>query len=219
MTKKFILAFASVCMLMSAVCVISSCSSSDNEDEPNNELTERFDSVGDTIYVDMEAPVISKISSSELPQQTQSLYNSFKPLSRTYDDVEIYHLYDELTDKSAYAMPHPSLANVWVYECYNGELDHSIILMFEQVSENEFVVRDENGNILRSFIYNPETMELWTYNSILSRRELSGEDKFMCGTAFVAACFVVGEALAVPTGGASFALSLGFFALSSYICD
>lgn len=79
------------------------------------------------------------------------------------------------------------------------------------------VTKDENGEILRHFTYDPEKHELWTYND-LTTRGMSKKDLILCNSMFTAAGFLVCEALAVPTGGWSLAVGLGFTVASYYIC-
>ncbi len=48
---------------------------------------------------------------------------------------------------------------------------------------------------------------------------MSCQDKILCNSMFAAANYLVCEALAVPTGGASLVVALGFAVASTYICD
>jgi hypothetical protein len=69
----------------------------------------------------------------------------------------------------------------------------------------------------KEFTYNPEKRELWTYNNMT--RGMSTQDKILCNSMFSAAAFLVCEALAVPSGGASLLVGLGFTVASTYVCD
>lgn len=50
-------------------------------------------------------------------------------------------------------------------------------------------------------------------------RGMSTQDKILCNSMFSAAAFLVCEALAVPSGGASLLVGLGFTVASTYVCD
>lgn len=132
--------------------------------------------------------------------------------------TDVFFLYDEWTEKWAYAVENPNTSNSWIFECYGSNTQVALIILFEQIDTNEFITRDENGNILRYFLYDPEKRELWTYNDT-STRSMSTQDKILCNSMFAAASYLVCEALAVPTAGGSLLVGLGFAVVSTYICD
>ena len=136
--------------------------------------------------------------------------------TRSNDNPEVYYVYDEWTEKWAYAISTES--NSCVFECHGNNSDIPLIIIFEEVDTNEFVTKDENGNILRHFSYDPEKCELWTFNEY-DTRGMSNRDKILCNSMFTAASFLVCEALAVPTGGASLLVGLGFAVASTYVCS
>lgn len=149
----------------------------------------------------------------------QLITQTFQTRSISTDELEINYLYDKESEKSATVISNPAVPNTWVYECYGKDSETPLIMIFEEVGKNSFVIKNEAGEVLRSFTYNPESNEMWTYEPQVQSRARSEQDKFLCGAAFTAACFLVCEALAVPTGGASLAVGLGFYAASYYICD
>lgn len=206
-------------IFLSATSVFISCSSEDETPISQDFHTNDTMADSDTIYIDTETPEIRKADINSCSMQTQVLISSFEShTARSTNELDVFYFYDPLTDRSAYAIEHPTMSNTWIYECRSNNNGECTNIIFQQLSDNKFAVINEEGEELRTFSFNPETNELWTYNRI-SRRQLSSQDSFLCGTAFTAACYLVGEAFAVPSGGASLALSMGFFVASYYICD
>jgi len=122
-----------------------------------------------------------------------------------------------MTEKSAFAIANPSVTDSWIFECYGREKEGSVIILFEQIEPNEFVAKDKDGNILRHFTYNPGKRELWTYNS--TTRGMSKRDQILCNSAFSALGWLIGEVFAIPSGGTSLLVGIGFTVASSYICE
>lgn len=217
-TAIFTLIFSALAIIGSSVIAIS-CTSNDEVPMSNNSIAEEFAIDNDTIYVETDAPIIRKSTIGSVSDKTLDVLKTFNvSQTRSTSDSEVYYLYDETTEKFAYAIANPSNSKEWIFECYGRNTQDPKIILFEQVDTYEFVTKDEMGNILRYFTYNPEKRELWTYNRP-STRGMSTQDKILCNSMFSAAGFLVCEALAVPTGGASLLVGLGFTVASTYICD
>lgn len=216
--KRFSFLHVAITIFLFASTLITGCTS--QEDAPKNETTNTTDSslIGDTIFLDTDAPIIEKSEMNSISNRTLNILKSFNNnISRSDNNLDIYHFTDTTTNKQAYAIAHPALENAWIYECYVLDTDEPTILIFEQLDSTNFVIKDEYGVELRSFTFKSDELELWTYNNSISR--LSRQDSFLCGAAFTAACVLVGEAFAIPSGGASLAVSMGFFTASFYICN
>lgn len=217
-TTIFTLIFSAMAIIVSSLIAIS-CTSNDEVPMSNNSIAEEIAIDNDTIYVETEAPIIQKSTIDSVSDKTIDILKTFNvSQTRSTSDNEVYYLYDETTEKSAYAIANPSNSKEWIFECYGINTQDPKIILFEQVDTYEFVTKDEMGNILRYFTYDPEKRELWTYNRP-SSRGMSTQDKILCNSMFSVAGFLVCEALAVPTGGASLLVGLGFTAASTYICD
>ncbi len=214
----FVLIFSAVAIIITSMIAVS-CTSNENEDVPvsNNSIGEELTIGNDTIYVETEVPIIQKSTISSVSDKTRELIElSIPSNTRSNEETEIYYLYDEWTEKWAYAISTES--HSCIFECYGAHSDTPLIIIFEEVDTNEFVTKDENGNVLRHFSYDPEKRELWTFNEF-GTRGMSTQDKILCNSMFAAANYLVCEALAVPTGGASLVVALGFAVASTYICD
>lgn len=219
--KTRILLPVSAAIAISLPLFISSACSSDNDEmpQPVAEIDETVYSSNDTIYIDGEISDMHKSDMSAVSSQLKDfIADKITPASRAMSELDVYSFYDENTEKSGYAIAHPSKPNTWIYECQSNSSDTSIIMIFEETSANEFVIKDENGEVLRTFTYDPEARELWTFNSQDPTSRAFSSRSFLCNTAFTAAAFLVCEALAVPSGGATLAVGLGFVVASSYLC-
>lgn len=217
-TSIFTLFFSALAIIISGVIVIS-CTSNEEVPMSNNSTAEEIAIDNDTIYVETEAPIIQKSTIGAVSDKSQNVLKSLNvSQTRSTSDNEVFYLYDETTEKYAYAISNPSNSKEWLFECYGSNTKEPIIILFEQVDSNQFVTKDEKGNILRYFTYDPEKRELWTYNRPTTRG-MSTQDKILCNSMFAAANILVCEALAVPTGGASLLVGLGFAVASTYVCD
>lgn len=185
----------------------------------DQEITDIQDIGNDTIIIDTEAPIIQKSTLNFVSEKTKSLLSKISTsITRSTSEPTVYFLYDETSEKSAYAIKNPNASDSWIFECYGSNTNKSLTIFFEQIEPNKFVTKDTDGKILRHFTYDPEKRELWTYNQTTSRG-MSTQDKILCNSMFAAANYLVCEALAVPTGGASLLVGLGFAVASTYICD
>lgn len=213
----FTLIFSAITIAATAVIAIA-CTSQEDMPESGESIAEESVMDNDTIYIKTEAPIIKNSDIASVSVRTYDLVQSLTASStRSTSDTEVYHLYDDMTEKSAFAIANPSVADGWIFECYGREKKDPVIILFEQIESNVFVTKDKDGNILRYFTYDPEKRELWTYNN--QTRGMSTQDKILCNSMFSAASFLVCEALAVPTGGASLLVGLGFTVAATYVCD
>lgn len=174
----------------------------------------------DTIYITTDASTIQKSDMNSVPTDLRYVLESTNPSRSSIElneDMEVYYFQDEVMARDAYAIADPTAPNSCIIECESTISDASVIISFEQVSDNEFIALDEDGELLRTFYYDPETQELWTSND--PTRKLSRQDRILCGTMFTALNVLISDALAIPSGGASLLLGLGCQVAAMYVCD
>lgn len=213
----FTLIFSAIAIATTAVIAIA-CTSQEDMPESGTSIAEKSVMDNDTIYIEAGAPVITKSDISSISVKTFELVQSLTSSpTRSTSDTEIYYLYDDMTEKSAFAIANPEVQDSWIFECYGRKKKDPVVIFFEQVEPNVFVTKDKEGNILRYFTYYPDKRELWTYNN--QTRGMSTQDKILCNSMFSGLAFLTCEALAIPTGGASLLVGLGFTVASTYVCD
>ena len=215
-TKFSLISSALAVIATSAIAI--ACTSQEDIPESSASIVENNTMLNDTILIETDAPLIQKSNMGSVSVKTYNLIQSLSGSTTRSDATpEVYYLYDDMTEKSGYAIANPNVANGWIFECSGRGKEDPVIILFEQIEPNKFVTKDKEGNILRYFTYNPEKRELWTYNNMT--RGMSAQDKILCNSMFSAAAFLVCEALAVPSGGASLLVGLGFTVASTYVCD
>lgn len=213
----FALIFSAIAIAATAVIAIA-CTSQEDMPDSGISIVEESAMDNDTIYIETEAPIIRNSDIASISVRTYDLVQSLTDFStRSTSDTEVYYLYDDMTEKSAFAIANPSVADGWIFECYGREKKEPVIILFEQVESNVFVTKDKDGNILRYFTYDPDKRELWTSNN--QTRGMSKRDQILCNSAFTTLGWLIGEALAIPSGGTSLLMGLGFTVASSYICE
>ncbi len=216
---KFVLSVSTVIAISLPVFLSTACSSDEDAPRSSVQYIETNYSNNDTVYVDGAISDMHKTDfDAASPSLKEFVATSLPSASRAIGDLEVYSFLDETSEKEAIAIGSPSKPNVWIYECQSRRTGESVIIIFEEISSNEFVVKDEKGEVLRTFTYNPEAHELWTFDPQNPTSRAFSSRSFLCNTAFSAAAFLVCEALAVPSGGATLAVGLGFVVASSYLC-
>lgn len=220
LSKKKFLGVA-LSLVLSGTCiaiVMTSCSQRD-EIVDNLETSEEYSYTrSDTLYFEAEVPTIQLSNKNMLSDATKnrlSILPNFK--SRSESDLNVYYLKDKISEKCAYAVTSENCPNMCIFECYGSYSESATIIIIEQIDDNVYVSKNIEGEILRYFIFDDITHELWTYNES-DTRGMSKRDQIMCNSAFTAAGWLIGEALAIPTGGTSLLVGLGFTIASSYIC-
>lgn len=214
----FSLISSAIVIIFSGIIIVSCSFNNENEPEESNVFSEQLSLGNDTVLIETNTPIIQKSSISSVSEKTREIMNlSVGWQTRASEDTDVYYLYDEWTEKWAYAVANPTESSC-IFECYGSNTQEPIFIIFEQVDTNEFVTKDESGNILRHFTYDPDKRELKTYNN-LSTRGMSTRDKILCNTMFAMANYIICEGLAIPTGGASLLVGIGFAVASTYICD
>lgn len=194
------------------------CSSIDEAPTTSNGVEAEYANSNDTIIIKADSPLVKTVGMGEVPVKTLKLLESAEgSITRSENQPDVFYMYDDMTEKSAFAVQNPHNDQEWIYECQGRDNGESVIIRFEQIGPNEYVTKDENGEILRYFSYDPEKGELWTYNN--DTRAMSKRDRILCSTTFTALGWLIGEALAVPTGGASLLMSVGFCVATEYICN
>lgn len=208
-------------LVLSGACIaiaMSGCTQRDEFVDNLESLDENTYTRSDTLYFETEVPSIQLSNEDKLSDATKkrlSLLPNFK--SRSVSDLNVYYLRDEVSEKSAYAVTSENSPNTCVFECYGSNSEPSKIIIIEKIEDNIYVSKNIDGEILRYFSYDEMKHELWTYNES-NTRGMSKRDQIMCNSAFTAAGWLIGEALAIPTGGTSLLVGIGFTIASSYIC-
>ena len=178
----------------------------------------------DTIYVDFATPEVAALTKDSISEDLIDILNTI-PAKTTRADVitgisntpEFFKFKDTLREIYGLVIPLQNQPNTCLIECHNENPDSSITILFEQVDNNTFIVRDLNGMIMRTYTYDAINDELWTYN-YETRGFKSFRDRVLCNGMFSAACYLVGEAFAIESAGVSLLLLAGFTVASTYIC-
>lgn len=223
---KLILSLSAIALIASVVMI--GCSDTDEKDVDQSQLVDGSLTRGDeedsslisndTIILEFKVPTINELDVNAISADEKKIVMDLYATSgdASPEKLKAYKLKDKISYKHAIAVEIPGNPNAWLYECYSADNKECVRIIFEQISDKEFVTKDENGHFLRKFIFDPERNELWTYNQ--STRGRSMRDKLLCNGMFAAACFVFCEALAVPSGGWSLLVGIGFAVASTYIC-
>lgn len=96
------------------------------------------------VYVDADMSQLVEGKIKPISERTYQLLSSFSQTrSISNDELEAYYLYDKVSEKSATVIPNPSAQKSWVYECYGKDSDTPVIMIFEEVGKDSFVIKDE----------------------------------------------------------------------------
>lgn len=195
---------------------ISGCSSIVDDPIDDENLSELPSLGNDTLFINTSAPVITASDINSISDKAKELVRKQGGSTRA-SELEVYKLEDDMILKNGYAIENPDKANSWIIECTGRNSEEPLVIIFEQIDENIFVAIDENGDVMRKFFFDPTNKTLWTYNEEETRGR-SKRDQILCGGAFEAAGWLLCEALAVPSGGASLLIGIGFTVAAAYVC-
>lgn len=211
--KTLITLIASVCVILPV-----GCTSQNEIDETINPIVENTATGDDIMFLKTNPTTITKSDITAVSDEFRDILETKNSLlSRSANELEVYHFEDATAKRDAYAIANPTFPNSCIIECQSTESNASVIISFEQVSDNEFIALDEEGKVMRSFVYDPETQILWTSND--PERQFSKQDQFLCNTMFTSLNVLICGSLSVTTLGGSLLVGLGCQVAAYYVCN